>query len=446
MPRYCRAAAVRPPRPDPLLVTFPRPHLPAIGIRLASPAGGRDRGSSWPLACSAPAAAARVRPRWRCCPRCTPIAAARWPASPPAARAARSRSGAQARSAAPARGARHPHRGSRGPRSPPTRCRATVPSSTPPILPPTRRPVRRAYDAARARHRRPRGHAADPGADPARAAVGHRHERRGPRAPVRAAVLAAVADRVSRSSSAPSAPATAATTRPRGPARPLPRLDHWSIWNEPDEGFQLAPQTRPPYPGRAVGPPVPRAGRRRMERPARRPAMAGTRLLIGELAPGRADLPSDPGLFGSMAPLRFLRALYCVDADYKPLSGTAAAQRGCPTTAAASARFAAAAPRAVPGLAVSPTTPIRRAWPPTRSPPTSPITRSWRRPAGSSRRWTVLNAALRLLTRLRHLQHRVRLPDQAARHRERRRQPPDRGGLDELGRVHHLAGPAPGDV
>jgi hypothetical protein len=40
-----------------------------------------------------------------------------------------------------------------------------------------------------------------------------------------------------------------------------------------------------------------------------------------------------------MMPLRFLRALYCVDSDYRPLRGAAATVRGCPATAAAAARF-----------------------------------------------------------------------------------------------------------
>ena len=42
-----------------------------------------------------------------------------------------------------------------------------------------------------------------------------------------------------------------------------------------------------------------------------------------------------------MAPLRFVRALYCVGPDYKPFTGSAATARGCPATAAASAHFAA---------------------------------------------------------------------------------------------------------
>jgi hypothetical protein len=57
-----------------------------------------------------------------------------------------------------------------------------------------------------------------------------------------------------------------------------------------------------------------------------------------------------------MPPLRFLRALYCVDANYRPLSGHAAELRGCPITKAASAQFAAQHPALfdASGVAVHP--------------------------------------------------------------------------------------------
>jgi hypothetical protein len=47
-----------------------------------------------------------------------------------------------------------------------------------------------------------------------------------------------------------------------------------------------------------------------------------------------------------MAPLRFLRALYCVDAAYHPLTGAAAQARDCPTTPAGTKAF----PTQHPGL------------------------------------------------------------------------------------------------
>ncbi|MBV9413582.1 MAG: hypothetical protein JO363_01260 [Solirubrobacterales bacterium] len=67
----------------------------------------------------------------------------------------------------------------------------------------------------------------------------------------------------------------------------------------------------------------------------------GDTILVGELAStGHAD----PGAGLGMQPLRFLRALYCVDRSFRQLRGAAAAARGCPTTAAGSARFRAQNP------------------------------------------------------------------------------------------------------
>jgi hypothetical protein len=68
-------------------------------------------------------------------------------------------------------------------------------------------------------------------------------------------------------------------------------------------------------------------------------------ILIGELAPyGQPSSNIFPGTFGYMVPLRFLRALYCVDSSLHPLRGGAAADRDCPTTAAASRSFVRAHP------------------------------------------------------------------------------------------------------
>jgi hypothetical protein len=45
-----------------------------------------------------------------------------------------------------------------------------------------------------------------------------------------------------------------------------------------------------------------------------------------------------------MVPLEFVRALYCVDSSFKPLTGAPARLRDCPATAAASAQFQAQNP------------------------------------------------------------------------------------------------------
>ena len=61
--------------------------------------------------------------------------------------------------------------------------------------------------------------------------------------------------------------------------------------------------------------------------------------LFGELGPIGGTSGSTWDEFQAMAPLVFLRALYCVDSRYRQLRGYAAASRGCPTTAAGSRRF-----------------------------------------------------------------------------------------------------------
>jgi hypothetical protein len=67
-------------------------------------------------------------------------------------------------------------------------------------------------------------------------------------------------------------------------------------------------------------------------------------ILIGDLAPHGTSGLGAPGVNGQMYPVRFARALYCLSSTLKPLIGAAAAARGCPTTAAGHARFAAQNP------------------------------------------------------------------------------------------------------
>ena len=126
---------------------------------------------------------------------------------------------------------------------------------------------------------------------------------------------------------------------PPDASAPLPRVDYWSVWNEPNVGSSsLSPQT---VNGVEVGP---RLYRALMD--AAYNALVATghgrdTILIGELAStGHAD----PGSGLGMQPLRFVRALYCVDSGYRELRGGAAAARGCPTSAAGSARFRAQNP------------------------------------------------------------------------------------------------------
>jgi hypothetical protein len=124
--------------------------------------------------------------------------------------------------------------------------------------------------------------------------------------------------------------------KPRGASQPLPRVNFWSIWNEPNYGIDLAPQATN-NDTIEVG-----AVEYRGLLDAAWGGLLATghgrdTILIGETAPRGVDHPI--GNFSGVKPLRFLRALYCVDSSYRQLRGAAAAQRGCPTTAAGSRRF-----------------------------------------------------------------------------------------------------------
>ncbi|MGI8904845.1 MAG: hypothetical protein ACR2IP_14600 [Solirubrobacteraceae bacterium] len=128
---------------------------------------------------------------------------------------------------------------------------------------------------------------------------------------------------------------------PPGASSPLPRVDFWAIWNEPNYGVDLAPQATH---GDTIE--VGAASYRGLV-DAAWTALHGTghgrdTILIGETAPRGLDHPI--GDFSGTKPLRFLRALYCVDSRQHQLRGYAAGARGCPTTAAGSRRFRAAHP------------------------------------------------------------------------------------------------------
>ena len=126
---------------------------------------------------------------------------------------------------------------------------------------------------------------------------------------------------------------------PPGRSAPLPRVDYWSIWNEPNVGSSsLSPQT---VSGVEVGPRLYRGLLDAAYSALEATGHTHDTILIGELA---STGHPDPGAGLGMPPLRFVRALYCVDSDYRELRGAAAAARGCPTTAAGSAQFRAQNP------------------------------------------------------------------------------------------------------
>jgi hypothetical protein len=128
---------------------------------------------------------------------------------------------------------------------------------------------------------------------------------------------------------------------PKGSSSPLPRVSFWSIWNEPDYGPSLSPQG---LPGNLAIEYSPLQYRRLID--AAWSALMATghshdTIVFGEFAPRGS---SKWGVFSGMKPMHFLRNLYCLDSRYRPLRGTAARLRGCPTTAASSRLFPAAHP------------------------------------------------------------------------------------------------------
>lgn len=111
---------------------------------------------------------------------------------------------------------------------------------------------------------------------------------------------------------------------PRAPApQPLPRVDYWGIWNEPNERSWLNPWYRT------------LSGRRR--------ALIQPELYRGIVDAAWAGLSSsghdsDTILIGETAnrgiltPAQFVRGLYCVGTNLRPLRGAAAESVGCPAS------------------------------------------------------------------------------------------------------------------
>lgn len=128
-------------------------------------------------------------------------------------------------------------------------------------------------------------------------------------------------------------------------AEPLPRVSFWAIWNEPNFGEDLGPQATHGSTV-ATGPMMYRKLVAQGWNALQATGHGADTILIGEFDPwGLSGPPTAkhprgyPGQFAQTKPLRFLRALYCVDSRYRPLRGSAARAVGCPPTAMASRAF-----------------------------------------------------------------------------------------------------------
>jgi hypothetical protein len=128
------------------------------------------------------------------------------------------------------------------------------------------------------------------------------------------------------------------TYKPRGSATAVPRVNFWSIWNEPNYGFDIAPQGIGSHQSIPNSPHIYRnllnAAWSALQATGHRTRT--DRILFGEVTPHGVTAW---GVFSNMKPLIFLRSLYCVDSRYRQLRGSAAAAQGCPTTSAGSRSF-----------------------------------------------------------------------------------------------------------
>jgi hypothetical protein len=118
-----------------------------------------------------------------------------------------------------------------------------------------------------------------------------------------------------------------------------PSVHFWELWNEANWGPSLVPQ----YLGSSV--PV-SAGIYRGLLDAGWTALQATghgadTIVVTSLS---QDGSSTVGETGTTAPLTFIRTLWCADPSYAHLSGAAASEAGCPTTAAGYQQFKAANP------------------------------------------------------------------------------------------------------
>ncbi len=181
---------------------------------------------------------------------------------------------------------------------------------------------------------------------------------------------------------------TSRTTRPRCSRRDRAKAGHPDL---------------PPH--------VPRPRRRRLEGPNASGHGHDT-ILIGELAPRGYPHTSVRRMF----PVLFVQSLYCVDSNYRPLSGSTARAEGCPTNAAGTRSFAPQTPACSTPTA-SPTTRtcggIRRTRSSTSACKTG-LCASLARLRQPHRGARPLDARLRLEQEVLDLRDRVRLPDEPA--------------------------------
>jgi len=127
---------------------------------------------------------------------------------------------------------------------------------------------------------------------------------------------------------------TAVGSRYTGGYEGLPRVDYWSIWNEPNQPGWLTPQWVPDAsaPGgfAEAAPRLYRALANAMWSGLSISGHGGDTILVGETAP-KGQVRAR-GVSRAMKPRPFLLRVYCLDDNAQPLKGAAATRNGCPGT------------------------------------------------------------------------------------------------------------------
>lgn len=108
----------------------------------------------------------------------------------------------------------------------------------------------------------------------------------------------------------------------------LPRVDTWSIWNEPNMPGWLTPQSHEDDRRLAASPHVYRELADAMYTGLRDSGHGSDTILVAETAPRGA---SKRDVTQSLPPLLFIRELYCLDRRFRHFTGAAAERRNCPS-------------------------------------------------------------------------------------------------------------------
>lgn len=128
----------------------------------------------------------------------------------------------------------------------------------------------------------------------------------------------------------------AVATRYSGTYAGLPRVDYWSVWNEPNQAGWLTPQWGPdPRNAKRWVEAAPALYRKLVQHAWQGLADTGhgsDTILVGETAPQGER--NDKDITQSIDALKFIRRMYCLDDNLNILKGSHAQVRDCPGDAA----------------------------------------------------------------------------------------------------------------